>query len=574
MPTRSLRSARTLHVVLTVAVILLIDTLRPCWAAPAAERKVERLLLQFHNRYLPGADFGAKIKYPRSDAYYFAWSKLIVCVGSDAAFIVTAGHSEVGVKLIHTADKAGVALDSVETLAALAEGEGGKAARKFAVSRGLDGMVWATEQYVGSEVPGLRTAIAVHAVFDAREQDERRALESVMAHKELQAFAGDVARAAAAIKTAIEQVDSAPARARYDQMLAALLQKRAELAVYRELARQAAVTGDPGKTFQTAVLRAVNPAAATNITIDQRASALVDQHLAGAVAEQAFLSRAREWVAGQVRMQRPAGTDTGREADRVMSNIGQTLKELARARAEINRYGGGTAGATPILSYPALSAAVPQNYRMLAALDVRELAAKPVSLPADRPATPGTTRMPEHARQQRPSLLPTQEEAGRFLEDAQIVLKATAILIDQKRLQKNYLRVRAENSVLLVDGFVQDRTAENLLRRKLETLRGVKRLVLSCRRIAGLGQKGEYDTHISQPAKDALLAGKIRTGLAAAQLKGNTSKGLYVAAADVFKERAKVYIISANESDRGRALDVLAEMGVRAELYFCPAAEE
>ena len=67
----------------------------------AQENEVEKALLEFNNKFLPGVDnYQTQIKYPKSSDYYFKWAGLVIAVGEDTAFILTAGRSETVVKIV------------------------------------------------------------------------------------------------------------------------------------------------------------------------------------------------------------------------------------------------------------------------------------------------------------------------------------------------------------------------------------------------------------------------------------------------------------------------------------------
>jgi osmotically-inducible protein OsmY len=135
------------------------------------------------------------------------------------------------------------------------------------------------------------------------------------------------------------------------------------------------------------------------------------------------------------------------------------------------------------------------------------------------------------------------ERSQEFLEDSRILIAAKAMLFDQKALQSKYLRVRVSKQVVFLDGFVRDREEEAFARKKLAEIRGVRRVVAACASIAGLGKKPEYETKVSGPAEDMLVAAKVRAAILRACADKTLPWEIHTVAVDVFKGDTQVYVV-------------------------------
>ena len=232
-------------------------------------------------------------------------------------------------------------------------------------------------------------------------------------------------------------------------------------------------------------------------------------------------------------------------------------------------------GCKALASYDQLARAVPESYRALASIEVKDL-----RIPAVRSAPPGNTLVQGTAvpaPAPRPSAPPTGRPAGDpvgILRDGKLVVTAKAILIDQKAIQSRFLRIRARAGVLLIDGFVRNAQEEALIRQKAGAISEVRRLILSVVHRPDLGAKGKYKTVVSQPARDRFLAARLGGAILAAQAHGRVPKSLHVAAVEVFQNKAKVYVIGTESTPQNRVREALSgQKGLAGlEVSTCPEA--
>ncbi len=189
--------------------------------------------------------------------------------------------------------------------------------------------------------------------------------------------------------------------------------------------------------------------------------------------------------------------------------------------------------------------------------------------PAEKEARPG----PAGPARRSTSL---NERAVDLLADAHILALAKATLIDQKALQSKYLRVRTENGVVFLDGFVNKPAEEALARKKLSEISGVTKVVAKCVVWPGLGERPEYETRFSGPAGDALLSAKIRAALLKAVAESILPWEMSILAVEVYQGDARVFVVMSNPELTETIARLAKELkGVNnCQVHACPAAKE
>lgn len=380
----------------TIALVLVLQ-FAVHFQASAQQADVEDMLVEFHNSFLPGVEeYQEEIKYPKSPDYYFAWGSLVVSVGEDTALILTVGHSEAAVKIVEGAGTAGsVGVDVAKALNKGASGKAGEAAADFAVSRAVDlgvsGVDYATKKYVGTKIPGVRSAISVIGVCRAGEDERERVYSAIQENRAILEFAGEIAPAVVSIRSAIDSVEDEAKRAEYEQMLSAMLRKRAELTVYRQMVQDSRA-GDSGLALD----RAIDAAIPGRISGDAYTANMgfvnsVNSYIDGDLSESAFEALLAKEIEGRI------GEIPRTEIKKVLEQVKSNINEIETARISVNKYGGGGGlDHNPIEAYTVLEANVPFAYRFLANLDVSDI---PLNVPSDfRNTAPNQgTMVPQHS---------------------------------------------------------------------------------------------------------------------------------------------------------------------------------
>lgn len=382
--------------------------------AHAQQTDVEGMLVDFHNAFLPGVDdYQEQIKYPKSPDYYFAWGSLVVAVGQDAALIISVGHSEAAVKLVEgSGTAASIGVDAAKALNKAASGKAGEAIADFAVSQAVDlgvsGVDYAAKKYVGRKIPGVRSAISVIGVSRAGEDEREHVYNAIQENREILEFAREIAPAVVAIRSAIDSIEDDAKRAEYEQMLSAMLRKRAELTVYRQMVQDSR-TGDSGLALDQAIDAAIPGRVSRGAyTANMAFVNSVNSYIDGDLSKEAFEVLLEEEIEG--RIGQIARTDVKKVLEQVKSNI----KEIANARDSVNRYGGGSELAhQPVGNYRALETRIPFAYRLVANLDMTDI---PMVVPSDfRSSAPNQgTIVPELSAQYEET---TKESAEKLLRD-------------------------------------------------------------------------------------------------------------------------------------------------------------
>jgi hypothetical protein len=235
--------------------------------------------------------------------------------------------------------------------------------------------------------------------------------------------------------------------------------------------------------------------------------------------------------------------------DYVRDRADDALRALDERRELVNRYGGGSAMPhDPPESIEELERRIPWDYRLKACQALRGGASQSgaVPEPASISATSDNQQPTDNAQGIGIANKGTQREGTRFLaalDDARIAVIARAILFDQKNLLSRYLRVRSNDGVVLLDGFVRDRLEEQMAAEKLAQVKEVRRVVTSCTVNRSLGGVQNYDTKISGLAGDLLVAGRIGLAIGSAKTSGQLPRTMNLIAVDVFKGAARIFAI-------------------------------
>ncbi len=168
------------------------------------------------------------------------------------------------------------------------------------------------------------------------------------------------------------------------------------------------------------------------------------------------------------------------------------------------------------------------------------------------------------------------ERAREFIDDSRILMLSKALLFDQKALQSRYLRVRVKEGVVLLDGFVRNPQEENLASNKLAGIQGVKRVVVGCVALPGLGIKPDYDTRVSGPTADWLISAKVRAALLKASAEKAVPKGTHTLAIDVFQGSTQVYAIVPRPEIAEKIASIARDVNgvVACHVHSCPPAQE
>lgn len=363
---RSFNAART-YFCLIVAFIFFAISVQSVWAQ---DTDVEKALLEFHNTFLPGVNsYQTKIEYPKSEDYYFAWASLVIAVGEDTAIILTAGHSETVVKVV---EKGLTAVDVGTGVAKTVDGKPAEAAVEYAVGEAVN---HGLKKFVGTSIPGFRSGVAVYGVVSAGEEEQERIFQSIAEQKEIQQFITEIAPSIVSIQKQIDAIESPDKRTQYQQMLSAMLQKKAELTVYRQMQEDNNRGSIGGLEYE--ILQQINPAMSNQLadgelTPNRQLSNAASEYAAGRINKDQLVSQIKDYIRDN---SNEPSSYTEAMLDKRLEAVQWKFDELDRAKSEINRYGGSIIQENHELSsYGALNKIVPQDYRMIANLDIDELA--------------------------------------------------------------------------------------------------------------------------------------------------------------------------------------------------------
>ncbi len=350
----------------------------------AQENEVEKALLDFNNNFLPGVDnYQTQIKYPKSSDYYFKWASLVIAVGGDTAFILTAGHSETAIKIV----------DATILGGKVVQGKVAEAAVNFAVGEAVD---YGLKKAVGKKIPGYRSGVAVYGILQAGEEEQEKIFESIAKQKEIQEFIGEIAPAAVELQKKIKSIESPDKRKEYQEMLSAMLQKKAQLSVYREMQfdkNEANIGG-----LEYAILYSINPAMAAQfadgkLTSSWQLSNSANDYAAGRINKYQLIEHIKDYMRSNHGNEPLSYTES--MMDKRLKAIQGKLDQIDKAYKAINKYGGSTVGdIKEVSSYKQLKIVIPKAYRMVANLDVRELLKVPDNFKSSEP-NQGTTQEKE-----------------------------------------------------------------------------------------------------------------------------------------------------------------------------------
>ena len=346
-------------------------------SALAQENEVEKALLEFNNKFLPGVDnYQTQIIYPKSSDYYFKWTKLVIAVGGDTAFVLTAGGSEPVVKTIDATIVGGeLALGKVTVE---------EVAVNFAVGEAVN---YGLKKAVGIKIPGYRSGMAVYGILKADAEEQEKVFESIAQQKEIQEFIGEIAPAAAELQKKINSIESPDKKEEYQEMLSAMLLKRASLTVYREMQldkNEAKIGG-----LEYAILYSINPAMTAQSSSGQLSNS-VNDYVAGHIDKYQLIEHIKDYMRSNHGNEPLSYTES--MMDKRLKAIQGKLDEINKAYEAINKYGGSTVGdIKEVSSYEQLKIVIPKTYRMVANLDVRELVMIPDNFKSSEP-NQGTTQ--------------------------------------------------------------------------------------------------------------------------------------------------------------------------------------
>jgi uncharacterized protein (TIGR02145 family) len=323
---------------------------------------VERLLVDFHNNHLSGADYTTNIQYPKpvNSAKAKAITKLVFAVGSDFAFVYSAGTSEV-VQYFSVAGKAAnVAMNIANSE------DGWDALDKTSIDLGVELMVELGEvillREIGSaskRIPGVRTGVALVGVIvqtsRATELNREQLLDEIASQKELLNFAGLVSQDVLKIRNEIERVNNPELQKEYRLLLEAIVKRKAEIAAYKD--RITASWGDhkTGISLDAAINEALGHGTSAR-TIHKAFVDNVNDFVAGKYNEEFFFSALRN----EIRQRSAFAVEK-----EVLSKIKWLTDEAVSKHRQINRYGDRWVVASQkVSSYRALDEMVPWTRRM------------------------------------------------------------------------------------------------------------------------------------------------------------------------------------------------------------------
>lgn len=346
----------------------------------AQENEVETALLEFNNKFLPGVDnYQTQIKYPKSSDYYFKWTSLVIAVGEDTAFILTAGRSETVVKIV----------DATIFGGKVVQGKVAEAAVNFAVGEAVD---YGAKKAVGKKIPGYRSGVAVYGILKAGEEEQEKIFESIAKQREIQEFIGEIAPAVVELQEKIKSIESPDKRKEYQEMLSAMLQKKAKLSVYREMQFDKNEANISGLEYE--ILYSINPATAAQfangkLTSSWQLSNSVNDYAAGRINKYQLIEHIKDYMRSNHGNEPLSYTES--MMDKRLKSIQGKLDQIDKAYEAINEYGGSTVGdIKEISSYRQLKIVIPKAYRVVSNLDVRNLVMIPGNFKSSEP-NQGTT---------------------------------------------------------------------------------------------------------------------------------------------------------------------------------------
>ena len=303
------------------------------------EKQIENALMDFHNQFLPGTDYKQSINYPKSPEYYYAWTSLVIAVGQDIAIILSAGKSEVYVKKSELGIKA---VDYTATGAKIIkaiDGELLETAIEIAAAKAAEkGIQEITTSNLS--VPWLRSGVAVVGVYNAAIKEEKIINEAINEQLELQQIANDLAPAINNMLGLINKLTSAGKISEYLHILESMIERKAELTVYRQMQfdrNRTAIFGIEGM-----ILREMDYNLALRVAEGSQTPIAHRQVLPFSIGY-AEGNINREGLDFQIKDfidQNKPFMETSSYVDRVFRSVRRQLDPLERARRDINSYGG------------------------------------------------------------------------------------------------------------------------------------------------------------------------------------------------------------------------------------------
>ncbi len=348
----------------------------------------EQLLVDFQNKHLGGVDYHQGIVYPHGDDYYFAGVKLIISLTKDVAAIVTVGGSESALTTMKVISYTGD-LAVFATNIAMEEGDIAHGTKNSAIDLGVDYvLIRSAEKFIvgKADIPGVRTGIAVYGVVSAGQAEKEKVLSDINEQRELLSFIGETGEEIVGIQEAINKVGDQRKREELNQYLSAMIQKKAEISVYRQII-QAKYKADAGKTLDYAIDQVVPGRA--SVTMNADFVRQVNEYINGKLAAEEFQSMLK----GEIKKR--AGNFTV-NVDEMVAKLKNDLDAIQTQRELMNRYGGGIIpDDQKVKSFRELDKKIPFNYRLVSNFDLRSI---PMNLPDDylKPGEGKGTFVPEY----------------------------------------------------------------------------------------------------------------------------------------------------------------------------------
>jgi formylglycine-generating enzyme required for sulfatase activity len=336
---------------------------------------IEEELVFLHNQQINSQEsYQNAIKFPKSPDYYFAWAGLVVAVGEDAALTLTLGKSEAIVKIIDTSI---TAIDATGFRFKVANGKKAEAIVELAATEIIEqGAKSVVKKKL--KVPLVRSGVAVYGVVRAGHEEAERVFQAISEQREIIKFATETAPNVIRINKLISELESADKKKEYQEMLSSILQRKAWISAYRQMQVDRNEAGVLGLEFE--VLSQINASMAAELadgklTLNLLLSDAARDYVAGTINREQLVAQTKGYMLG-TGLEPVQYTEAMTEPR--MKALGAKFRELDDIRSEINKYGGGTdaTAGDSIADYVQLESIVPEGYRMIANLDLDELAKK------------------------------------------------------------------------------------------------------------------------------------------------------------------------------------------------------
>ncbi|MCB2221561.1 MAG: hypothetical protein KQI35_14275 [Bacteroidetes bacterium] len=333
---------------------------------------VEQLLIEFRNKNLGGVDYNADIKYPYEykNTQVAAFS-FVVSLGSDIAAIVTFGASEkvrTTVKFISYTGKAANYANKIVQADDMWQG-------LFDVESDIGTELLIQEGEIilneGKKLPFVRTGVSIVGLYSAVKKDKEELLADISMQKELLQFIGETGQEIITIQDEINQVGDSEKRKEYELLLSGMVQKKAELAVYRQQVKEEWGGNDLGKQLDMALDAQLGK---SNPTINSVFVEMVNDFIDGGITEEEFYENLETEI--DVR-----SGDLSFDTDVVIQNLQLEINEAKNRNEKINKYGGYISlQEQKLTKLSELIYEIPIYYRLTADYDMRSI---PIELPDD-----------------------------------------------------------------------------------------------------------------------------------------------------------------------------------------------